>query len=276
MSPPPSSTGALKPNRPMQVLSLGCAKTGTASMAAAYRTLGYQDVHHGLDAVVDSPSDFTVLSRAADATFPYLKTYTGKPFAREEWDEIFGPCEAVTDLASFFGPALVAAYPEAKVVLVERPVNAWLKSFDVSLVMCFGPLAQFFIKIVEPLIGSPAGPASLKFQSGWLEADDLANARARAPGVYRRHYETLRRIVPRERLLEYRLGDGWAPLCEFLGKEVPDVEFPRVNEAEEFKKLPVKMMWKHWEAAKRIYGRWVVGAAVVGLGVLVARRNGVL
>lgn len=30
--------------------------------------------------------------------------------------------------------------------------------------------------------------------------------------------------------MDFRLADGWGPLCEFLGKDVPDVEFPHVNE----------------------------------------------
>ena len=47
---------------------------------------------------------------------------------------------------------------------------------------------------------------------------------------YREHYELIRRIVLKERLLEYKLGGGWEPLCDFLGKEVPDVEFSKVNE----------------------------------------------
>jgi hypothetical protein len=30
--------------------------------------------------------------------------------------------------------------------------------------------------------------------------------------------------------LEFKLKDGWKPLCEFLGKEVPNEPFPHVNE----------------------------------------------
>jgi hypothetical protein len=40
--------------------------------------------------------------------------------------------------------------------------------------------------------------------------------------------------VPRERLLEWRAADGWAPLCAALGVAVPDEPFPRVNTTEEF------------------------------------------
>ncbi|KAJ7669602.1 hypothetical protein B0H17DRAFT_1209671 [Mycena rosella] len=37
------------------------------------------------------------------------------------------------------------------------------------------------------------------------------------------HYESLRWLVPKERLLEYEVKDGWGPLpvCAFLGKDVP-------------------------------------------------------
>jgi hypothetical protein len=54
--------------------------------------------------------------------------------------------------------------------------------------------------------------------------------RIKAREKYREHYALIRRIVPREGLLEYKLGSDWKPLCEFLGKEIPNVEFPRVNE----------------------------------------------
>ena len=48
---------------------------------------------------------------------------------------------------------------------------------------------------------------------------------------YREHYAMVRRVTPKERL-EYRMGDGWEPLCKFLGKEVPEVPFPRANDTE--------------------------------------------
>lgn len=52
--------------------------------------------------------------------------------------------------------------------------------------------------------------------------------------VYMEHIEEVRRLVPKERLLEYNISDGWGPLCEFLGEEVPDEPFPRVNDVANF------------------------------------------
>ena len=45
----------------------------------------------------------------------------------------------------------------------------------------------------------------------------------------------VRASVTEERLLVFRAGDGWAPLCSFLGTEVPAAEYPRLNNAQQFR-----------------------------------------
>jgi Sulfotransferase domain len=55
--------------------------------------------------------------------------------------------------------------------------------------------------------------------------------------MYREHYVMVRWITPKERLLKYEMGDGWEPLCEFWGKPVPEVKFPRVNDQEHMKEF---------------------------------------
>lgn len=40
---------------------------------------------------------------------------------------------------------------------------------------------------------------------------------------YRKHNLYVKTHCPPERLLIYKLGDGWEPLCKFLGKPVPEV-----------------------------------------------------
>jgi len=100
---------------------------------------------------------------------------------------------------------------------------------------------------------------------GFFQARNGAEVRANARRRYREHYETLRRIVPKERLLEFKLEDGWGPLCNFLGEEVPDVPFPRVNEAAEFKAMKSKWIRMHLASFQRRYGLFIVGVVVVGL-----------
>ena len=38
-------------------------------------------------------------------------------------------------------------------------------------------------------------------------------------------------LVRPENLLVFKVGEGWERLCEFLGQEVPDLEFPHENKA---------------------------------------------
>ena len=52
--------------------------------------------------------------------------------------------------------------------------------------------------------------------------------------VYKDHVEEVRSLVEPGRLLEYKITDGWGPLCEFLGEEVPDTPFPRGNDMADF------------------------------------------
>ncbi len=48
------------------------------------------------------------------------------------------------------------------------------------------------------------------------------------------HARFIQDTVPAELLLEYRVQQGWRPLCEFLGKDVPSVDFPRSNDRDAF------------------------------------------
>jgi hypothetical protein len=58
--------------------------------------------------------------------------------------------------------------------------------------------------------------------------------RAHAISVFNEHNETVKRLIPPDRLLVFRASDGWEPLCRFLGVPVPSVPYPRVNTTEEF------------------------------------------
>jgi len=46
---------------------------------------------------------------------------------------------------------------------------------------------------------------------------------------YRQHNLYVKTYCKKEDLLLFQLGEGWAPLCKFLNKPVPDVPFPHMN-----------------------------------------------
>jgi hypothetical protein len=54
---------------------------------------------------------------------------------------------------------------------------------------------------------------------------------------FNKHIETVKAVVPPERLLIYRVKQGWQPLCRFLGLTIPDEPFPHANREQETKDL---------------------------------------
>lgn len=226
------------PVREKKVISLGFFRTGSNSLQEALNILGYRDVFHS-SAMARSPEKWIGLAAAADANIPCLPSYTGRTYTREDWDVYFGPCEALTDVTPFAEP-LLNAYPEARVILVHRDFDAWAESFLNTLVRpsSEGVLAWLSGNFMEPMLGMYISQSAWKLYMGLLGVCDLRKTTDRSimRAGYDRHYNNVRRMVPPERLLELDLKDlNWEPLCRFLGKEVPNVPFPRLNEGRVFR-----------------------------------------
>jgi hypothetical protein len=90
--------------------------------------------------------------------------------------------------------------------------------------------------------------------------------REHAIATFERHNEKVRQRVSSEKLLVYEVKEGWRPLCEFLGVDVPDKPFPHLNDAEIFRgrirrirRLTVAMA--------------VLGVSLAGLVLVRLRRN---
>lgn len=259
----------------MQVLALGLPRTGSLSLARALSILGYRDVYHTINAI-DNPHDWTIFNRAADALFPALPSHDpSATFSRADWDELWAPCEATTEVASLFAPHLIEAYPEAKVVLVTRDYDAWIRSVEEGIFSSFWSWpAELSIVWLEPLLGSVAGTATRKMILGFFEARDVAEARRNARGVWERHHRRIMEMVPPDRLLEYRLGEGWDPLCEFLGKPVPEKEeFPRVNDAAMLKGLMLGKVRRNLGEVVRMLAPWMALVVTAGSGIWLFKRR---
>ncbi|HEY5410117.1 MAG TPA: sulfotransferase, partial [Caulobacteraceae bacterium] len=48
------------------------------------------------------------------------------------------------------------------------------------------------------------------------------------------HDAAVQMQVPADRLLVYRVGEGWERLCRFLDVQGPEIPFPHVNDADSF------------------------------------------
>ncbi|KAJ7483542.1 hypothetical protein FB451DRAFT_1234925 [Mycena latifolia] len=194
-------------------------------MQTALETLGYKETHHGMSPV-DNPLEADMWIEAINAKF-FGK---GKPYGREEWDQLLGHCQAVTDApCMLFSEELIAAYPDAKVILTNRDPAKWWKSYSNSLQFMSRSKKVMLAGWLDPQhLGKAVKFSNLTISMMLGSATDASEEDSKARFIA--HYAKIRRIVPKERLLEYEVGEGWDRLCAFLGNEIPDTDFPHQND----------------------------------------------
>ncbi|KAI1827717.1 hypothetical protein F4861DRAFT_492279 [Xylaria intraflava] len=257
----------------LKVIHASLFRMGTLSMATAYAQLGYK-VHHVVMGL-RSDTEWNKVDEATEATWPTPKSKTRRaPFTRADWDAFWwSQYDIVTDIASPFVPELIKAYPEAKVVIVQRDFDAWWKSFtnlrdrlcDPSYVM-----ANF---MASTFLGTGPGFVSRKLICRFFGVGSLKEVNeARARQVYEEFFRQIRELVPPERRLEYRLGNGWEPLCSFLGAEVPDVPFPRDNDTAALNSLMSSVAIQDIRDSLKVICESTAGRILGGIvGLLVCR-----
>ena len=197
----------------MKVIGAGFGRTGTMSMQAALEILGCRCYH--MKEVPQQPG--------------HLKTWhefvSGR--APMDWKTLFEDYEATVDFpACIYYRELLREFPDAKVVLNVRDPARWHASFltlqqttDRFRVFRFIPRARRFLDFVDLLLG--------KVFNGSRDRDYCID-------VFNRHNREVQERVPEDRLLVFRVQQGWEPLCEFLGCEVPTgIPFPHLNEGKE-------------------------------------------
>ena len=116
-------------------------------------------------------------------------------------------------------------------VLTTRPFDEWLNS---TRAMFLSPFRKFLLYVVATFSMETLVMAHTHFR---LIMPEQLPGRSREAllKTYEEHNALVRELVPKERLLEYHVSQGWAPLCEFLGKEVPSGPMPSGNTTIEFK-----------------------------------------
>jgi hypothetical protein len=204
-------------------------------MQAALEILGIGPVCHGEDIFLQS-LEMDMALQGLEAKFLPEKA-TCQPFGRREFDQLFWKYRAVSDApCCHFGPELMAAYPDAKVVLVEREIKSWYQSYS-NTVANVGFQRGLVYTLVGLLNPTPAGRRKrlerllCTITGGAKSREEVLE---RVCDTYNEHYAEVREAARPGQLLEYRLDDGWEPLCEFLDKPIPDVAFPHKNDRAEF------------------------------------------
>ena len=130
-----------------------------------------------------------------------------------------------------FAESLLAAYPEAKVILTTRDVDAWYKSMMSTIIPAMHSLSFKTLSYIDP-DGMGLWISMLtKLLEGFFEQKPFEEIGKKK---FVEHYEKVRRLVPKQNLLDYKIGEGWGRLCEFLGQPIPEQEFPNTNDTKAF------------------------------------------
>ena len=189
--------------------------------------------YHGFTLILNL-QDTEMWNKALDAKF-FGK---GTRFTISEWDQLLGNYAAVTDLPAIaFSDDLIEAYPDAKVVLVERDIEKWYQSFHDGIISnLWSPILLAIASLDPYFMGRMCGTAQ-RWSRGWMKAHSRQEMEQNARSKYQEHYALVKKVTPKERLLEFDLKDGWGPLCNFLGKPIPDVPFPHTNESAALKEI---------------------------------------
>jgi hypothetical protein len=190
----------------LAVIGAGFGRTGTTSMKLALETLG-GPCHHMKEVLAD-PRQLALWRAAARGELP-------------SWEEAFAGYRCAVDWPSaYFWRELSAFYPEAKIVLTVRNAESWYASMESTI-----------LKVLQ----TSTDPSSIGVKLiGERVFGRRLGDRAHAIAVYQRNITEVQSAFPSERLLTYRIGDGWEPLCRFLGRPVPSTPFPRSNSAADF------------------------------------------
>ncbi len=198
----------------------------------------------------------------------WFKLDKGEPVDLGKLLEGYGAC--VDFPACVVYAELAERFPNAKVVLSVRDPVSWHKSAmetiyfpEALLYDSFG--CGFFRRANAVLLPGMSRMFQWMHSSIWQGVffkDGKVRSLRGDAGVELVKQRALeweqeaKRVIPADRLLIYRVSDGWGPLCAFLGLPVPSVPFPNVNDTAEFKKriIPVKVIW---------YGAPIVALAVL-------------
>ena len=236
----------------LQVIAAGLPKTGTATLATALNTLGYNTYHF--------PQHMT-------RHFDFWRYLSAGALNRPDWRALYANATAISDHPAVTHVAeIFNAYPQSKVVLTVRDVDALMASMRKHAAMLrrvralklfsFGPRVLRMSSWL-PRLGYGQTNAELAinaslyvFPMQFIEAfpefidvhDELLERLYGSANfnefqyrrTYERHVAEVKRIVPASQLLIFDVKQhGWRELCEFLGKPMPSTSWLHTNKAGE-------------------------------------------
>lgn len=196
---------------PLDIIGAGFGRTGTSSLRTALDMLGAGPCHH-MSEVYQNPEQVSLWCDVLEG--------------RADYHRIFRDYRAAVDFpVAAVWQELLAVWPDARIILSERDPEAWFDSISNTIL----PLIQ----------NREDGPEESRAWLGMCDRLILQRVfggrtdRAGMIAAYEANSAAARALSDTGRVLVHRSSDGWAPLCRFLGKPVPEVPYPRKNAREQ-------------------------------------------
>jgi Sulfotransferase domain len=208
----------------MKLIGAGFGRTGTMSMKAALEEIGYGPSFHMIDLIRD-PSPLPYWAAAA----------VGE---KVDWTEGLAGWESSVDWPGCtFWEEMAETWPDVPILLNVRDPESWYR----SCVNSIHEAKEMAMRgELEGASESPPPPEVMEMINNLIWNGTFHGRfmeKEYALDVFRRHNEDVKAKVPADRLLVYEVGEGWEPLCEFLGVEVPDTPFPHLNDTASFRQM---------------------------------------
>jgi Sulfotransferase domain len=199
----------------LEVIGAGYGRTGTMSLKLALERLGFMKCYH-MQEVFMHPEHIPMWAAA----------HRGETV---DWEQLYEGYRASVDWPSCnLWQEHAALYPNAKIILSTRDPQSWYTS------------VMNTIYRASTMMRDSNDPDAKRFGAWacditWKRLfDDRMEDRDHAIGVYNAHVEHVKAHAPKSRLLVFEAKQGWEPLCRFLGVDVPDEPYPRVNTTDDF------------------------------------------
>ena len=201
----------------MKVFGAGFGRTGTMSLKFALEKLRIGPCYH-MREVVSRPSHIKLWYDISRGEHP-------------NWNRLFSGFNSAVDFpVCLFYKQLINIFPEAKFILTLRDFDTWYISTANTIYKVPSILPDWFERVVYPIRMFIVMQVNLiwvgLFKNNFSDRDSTKL-------VYYEHIESVKKIIPADKLLIYNVKEGWEPLCEFLDVDVPDIPFPKVNDTAE-------------------------------------------
>lgn len=206
----------------IKVIGAGFGRTGTLSLKLALEILGFGPCYHMREIIPFRPL------RAKG----WYEASQDRPV---DWPALLRGYQATVDWpACHFYRELLAAYPEAKVILTVRDPELWYRSVLATIY----PSAQNFAGWQWSMPITRYVPMMLHSIIWGGTFHGRFEDKEYAIDIYQRHIAEVKRVTPPDRLLVYQVQEGWEPLCRFLNVPIPQGQaFPHLNDSAQFQRF---------------------------------------